>query len=340
MGLGKFANAIDQCRELLAANGEIRRSFQFGTRCDQRRCRGRWFAPVGDTAAAECRNIAAARHFDHERVVASGSAIVTRQSPAQADGLDPDDRIGLGVEVRAAAKRLDGDRVGLELVALARQGHFDDERQKAGQSVGVAKGAAADDPIEFLADVVGMWWLRIDAGDTVTAGLRMSIGRSVGSAVGISPRMSIDPGTVILHHAPRWLKRRGDSIDSRARSCHRPPRTRSQKGIPVGKSELARYEGTAELVSCRSNIGLAPPDGRPSSASSAALSFLKPISGRGRCGRGNLFDAAQVCGTLIWGCDRGRLGAGHVCNVMGSRKRRDPRVTVELRAEQSETSHE
>ncbi len=243
----EIAKPFDRLRKLAAPFGDVRRLFGFGRRGGRKRGRGARLLSFAGVARAESRNVAPARHFDYQRVVAPGSGIVAGQRLAQANRLDAHDRVDLRVEIGAAAKRFDRDGVGFEPLAVARQRHFDDERKKAGQSVGVAEGTAVDDPIELLANVVRMRPLRIEASDVVSIsgnlslsrymciGSYMSISRnlsisrymsisrckSISRCISSSRNVSIDQRTLILHRPPRWLNRSAASIDSRMRSCHR-----------------------------------------------------------------------------------------------------------------------
>jgi hypothetical protein len=177
--LGEFAKLADRFRELLATAGDCRGLFLFGpqeSRKRRRRARLRLFARV---TTSECRNIAAARHFDDQRIVAPDSPIVSRQRLAHANGLDPYDRIGLRIKIDTATERFHCDGIGFELVAVARERHFDDEGKKACQPVGVAERTAIHDPVEFLADIVDVRPLRI-----------------------CMSNVAVSPGKPILHRPP------------------------------------------------------------------------------------------------------------------------------------------
>jgi len=106
-------------------------------------------------AAAERRDIGAALHVNQKRIVAAGLRIVARQRIAQPSGLHAHDRVGLRIEIGAAAERLDGDRIGLEPVAFARQRRLDDEGKETRQPERIAKGGAPNDPGEFSAHIGG-----------------------------------------------------------------------------------------------------------------------------------------------------------------------------------------
>lgn len=242
--LDEFAKPLDRLRKLPSLPGDIR-ELGFGSRGGRKRSRGAWLLSFASVAPAESRNVAPARHFNHQRVVAPGAGIVAGQGMAQPNRLDAHDRIDLRVEISTAAECFNGDGVGFEFLAIAHQRHFDDERKKTGQPIGVAEGAAVDDPMQSLADVVRMRPLRIELPDIVITDHDLSIGR----CMRISRGVNINPGTLILHRPPRWLNRQGDSIDSRGRdlaivdSAFKLVRAgiRSQNGRPVGKSELAWY---------------------------------------------------------------------------------------------------
>jgi len=62
---------------------------------------------------------------------------------------DPDDRVSLGVEVRLAPKRLDGDRVFLDLVAASGRRLFADVAQHFGQVQRTTKHSGLKQPVEF-----------------------------------------------------------------------------------------------------------------------------------------------------------------------------------------------
>ena len=242
--LDEFAKPLDRLRKLPSLPGDVR-VLGFGSRGGRKRSRGAWLLSFASVAPAESRNVASARHFNHQRVVAPGAGIVAGQGVAQANRLDAHDRIDLRVEISTAAECFNGDGVGFEFLAIAHQRHFDDERKKTGQPIGVAEGAAVDDPMQSLADVVRMRPLRIELPDIVITDHDLSIGR----CMRISRGVNINPGTLILHRPPRWLNRQGDSIDSRVRdlaivgSAFKLVRAgiRSQSGLPVGKSELAWF---------------------------------------------------------------------------------------------------
>jgi hypothetical protein len=102
-------------------------------------------------AAAERRDIRAALHVNQKRIVAAGLRIVARQRIARPSGLDAHDRVGLRIEIDAAAERPDGDRVGFEPVAVARQRHLDNKGEETRQPERIAKSGAPNDPSELLA---------------------------------------------------------------------------------------------------------------------------------------------------------------------------------------------
>lgn len=112
--------------------------------------------PVGTLSAAalEDGHVSAARHVDDERIVAARAGIVARQRLPQPPGFDPHDGIGLRIEISAAAKRFDGNRIGLDPRAFACERLLDDESEKSGQPEGVAKNRVVDDAAELLADFV------------------------------------------------------------------------------------------------------------------------------------------------------------------------------------------
>jgi hypothetical protein len=192
----EFAKPLDRLRKLPSLPGDVR-VLGFGSRGGRRCSRGARRLSFASVAPAESRNVAPARHFDHQRVVAPGAGIVAGQRLTQANRLDAHDRIDLRVEISTAAKGLDRNGVGFEFLAVAHQRHFDDERKKAGQAISVAEATAVDDPMQSLADVIRMRPLRIDAGDIVSISRCMSVHRGV----------NINLGTLILHRPPRWLNR-------------------------------------------------------------------------------------------------------------------------------------
>ena len=160
--LCELAKPADRFRKLLAPAGDLRGLllFRFQQRRKRRDGRARLWS-FESVTAAESRDIAAARHFDDEGIVAPNSGIISRQRLTHAHSLDAHDRIGLRIKIGAATERFDGDGIGFELVAVTRKRHFDNERKKACEAIRVAERTAADDPIELLADVVGMRPLRI-----------------------------------------------------------------------------------------------------------------------------------------------------------------------------------
>ncbi len=113
--------------------------------------RGRRGPPMG-VAHAECRHIGAARHFDHQHIVPPDVGVIARQRLPQPPGFHPDDRVGLGIEIAAAAERADGDGVGLDSVAVAGEGRLDDECEEVCEPKRVAQHRAANDPRELPAN--------------------------------------------------------------------------------------------------------------------------------------------------------------------------------------------
>ncbi len=105
-------------------------------------------------AGVERRHIAAARQFDHHRIVAARSAIVARQRAAQPAGFDAHDGIGLRIEAFAASERLRANRVALDAVAVAGERHLHHETQEGGEPRRRAECGAGDDVFEFVADVL------------------------------------------------------------------------------------------------------------------------------------------------------------------------------------------
>ena len=161
MRLGEFPEAADRFGELPTPAGDVGGRFLFGSR-RWRKWDGRaQFRPLARvTAAAEGGDITAARHLDDQGIVAADAGIVTRQRLTHAHGLDAHDGIRLRIKIGAATERFHRNRIGFELAAVTGQRRFDDEGQKAGQPIGVAERAAADDPAELAADVVGVQPLR------------------------------------------------------------------------------------------------------------------------------------------------------------------------------------
>ena len=244
VGLDESVKPLDRLRKLPSLPGDVR-VLGFGSRGGRKRSRGAWLLSFAGVAPAESRNVAPARYFNHQRVVAPGAGIVAGQGMAQPNRLDPHDRIDLRVEISTAAECFNRNGVGFEFLAIARQCHLDDERQKTGQTIGIAERTAVDDPMQSLADVVRMRPLRIELRDIVIVDHDLSIG----CCMSISRGVNINPGTLILHRPPRWLNQQGDSIDSRAGDLAIVgsafklvrARIRSQSDRPVGKSELVWY---------------------------------------------------------------------------------------------------
>ncbi len=111
--------------------------------------------PCG-AAPQEGRNVSAAWQLDAQRIVAARAGVVARQRAAQPPGFDAHDRIALRIEIAAAAERLDGDRVGLDAVAVARERRFHDKCEKVGQPQRVAEGRTAHNTAELTADLIAL----------------------------------------------------------------------------------------------------------------------------------------------------------------------------------------
>ncbi len=118
--------------------------------------------PTMGVAHAERRHIGAARQFDHQRIVPPDLGIIARQRLSQPAGFDPNDRVGLGIEIAAAIERADGDGVGLDSVAVARKRRFDDECEEVCEPQRVAQHGAADDPRELPANFADRGHVRRD----------------------------------------------------------------------------------------------------------------------------------------------------------------------------------
>ena len=71
------------------------------------------------------RHIASERQNDPDGIVSAAIGVVALQGAAQTHRLNADDRIVLRIEIVAAAKRFDGDRVTLDAILPAAQRGFD-----------------------------------------------------------------------------------------------------------------------------------------------------------------------------------------------------------------------
>lgn len=127
MRFGEIAKAADQLGKLVTPVGGLRGRLRFGV-LNGRDCRGRArLRPLAGIGAMKGGDVAAARHFNDQRIVASAPRIIARQRLAHASGLDAHDGIGLRIKIGAAAERFHGDGVRLEFVAVTRERHFDNE---------------------------------------------------------------------------------------------------------------------------------------------------------------------------------------------------------------------
>lgn len=145
------------CRELMELRDSVaqplnlRADLRHGRRGEARLRvprRDRRGPPIG-VAQAEYRHIGAARQFDHQRIVPPEVGIIARERLSQPSGFDPNDRVGLGIEIAAAVERADGDGVGLDSVAVAGKRRLDDECEEVREPKRVAQDRAADDPREL-----------------------------------------------------------------------------------------------------------------------------------------------------------------------------------------------
>jgi hypothetical protein len=113
--------------------------------------------PIMGVTQIECRHIGAARQFDHQQIVAPNVGIIARQRLPQPPRFDPNDRVGLGIEIAAAVERADGDGIGLDSVAVAGKRRFDDECEEVCEPKRVAQHRAADDPRELPTNFADGW---------------------------------------------------------------------------------------------------------------------------------------------------------------------------------------
>ena len=159
--LGELTETANRFREFLTLAGDVGGRFLLGSRPRRKWDGCAWSRALTRVAAtAESGDIAAARHLDDEGVVATDAGIIPRQRLAHPHSLDAYDGVGLRIKIGAATERFHRNGIGFELAAVPGQRRFDNEGQKAGQTIGVAKRPAADDPAELAADVVSMQPLR------------------------------------------------------------------------------------------------------------------------------------------------------------------------------------
>jgi hypothetical protein len=126
VSLGQFATTTDRFGELPPPGVDLRGPFLRGPRRRRNGVGGARARPFArDAAAAEGGDIAAARHLDNQRVVATHARIITGQCLTHAHGFDADDGVGLRIKIGPATERFHGNRIGLELAAVTRQGCFD-----------------------------------------------------------------------------------------------------------------------------------------------------------------------------------------------------------------------
>jgi hypothetical protein len=116
-----------------------------------------WPAQASTRALLKGRHIGAAWNVDHQRTVATRPTIVAAQRLAEPPGLHAHNRIVLGIEIAAAAERLDSNRVGLDQVGPASQCLFHDKGEKAWETERTAKCRAADDVDEVRTNLCGRW---------------------------------------------------------------------------------------------------------------------------------------------------------------------------------------
>ena len=90
---------------------------------------GRWLRRRID----EVGHVAADGQLNAHRLIRARPAIILVEQAAQPSRLHPHDRVGLGVEVRRAAKDIHGDGICLDRLRIAAQSAVDDIAQKIGQ---------------------------------------------------------------------------------------------------------------------------------------------------------------------------------------------------------------
>jgi hypothetical protein len=111
---------------------------------------------VGQPCPAQEGDVAAAREQDAHRVLGPPEQVVALERPPQAPGLDADDRVGGGVEVRPAPEDLDRDRGLGQALLSSGERLLDDE---ADEGPGAGRGveiAARQDPLHATEDVPGV----------------------------------------------------------------------------------------------------------------------------------------------------------------------------------------
>lgn len=108
----------------------------------------------GIGADVETGNIAAERQLDHDRVFAALAAIEAIERAAQPAGLNAHNGIDLRIEFRIASQRLDGNRVRLDVSAIAGQRPSDDELQEGFQLRSGAERRTARDTSQLFIDFI------------------------------------------------------------------------------------------------------------------------------------------------------------------------------------------
>src|SRR5438105_4452792 len=106
------------------------------------------------SAAAEHRNVTAEREIDAHGIVFSAVLIIPIERAAQARCFDAHDRIGLRIEIVAAAERFHRDGVALDAVLLAAQGRLNDVAQERDELRRSAKCLARSHVAERDADFI------------------------------------------------------------------------------------------------------------------------------------------------------------------------------------------
>ena len=99
--------------------------------------------------------VAAARQIEAHGIGASFVGVVLDQPPAQTAGLDADERVGLGIEVRRTSEYLDGNRVTLEPVPLTGQRLLGDVAQECRRARSLLEAAAPENALQRGSNLTG-----------------------------------------------------------------------------------------------------------------------------------------------------------------------------------------
>ena len=108
------------------------------------------------------------------RVRSSLGQIVALQAAAEPTGLDPDHRVGHGVEAWISVEDINRDGIGFDPVSAPGKGLLHDELQEAPLPFGVHEIPAGDDALKRILDE--LWRDRFV--DIVGHGLCLSVGRA------------------------------------------------------------------------------------------------------------------------------------------------------------------